>query len=159
MSELSIPLADAVVTEINDGSWSQEITAYRHFLPRWSLEQLGTIRVSVVPGDVDTEWGDRDSESHGLVVDIAVQKRLEEPISEVDDDTHASKAAPEGDPLIELADELSRHFLGTFVELDDGTRCYCARRKRRVVFLPEHLRQNILTTVATCYFQADQDLP
>jgi hypothetical protein len=44
-----IDLADAVVAELNTASFSQALTAQRHYQPRFDLSEMAGLHVSVVP--------------------------------------------------------------------------------------------------------------
>ena len=48
-----IQLADAGVTDLNAATFSQALVVARAYLPRWKLEELTNVRVTVVPKDDD----------------------------------------------------------------------------------------------------------
>mgnify|MGYP007112161168 CR=1 FL=1 len=50
-----IELADAIVTELNTHTFSQPVTAARHYLPTFDLQEMHTLHVSVVPTSVASQ--------------------------------------------------------------------------------------------------------
>lgn len=77
MSSQIASIADAMVTLLNAGTFTQEFTATRKWIPKVDLEDLGTICVTVVPKDYVRENETRISVRKTFQVDIGVQKRLE----------------------------------------------------------------------------------
>lgn len=76
-ASLPIDVADAVVTELNGGTFSQTLNAVRHYRPQFELAELKMLRTSVVPkGMVTTSLG-RTSNQHDVSVDVAVQKKVD----------------------------------------------------------------------------------
>ncbi|HND54215.1 MAG TPA: hypothetical protein PLV92_17515, partial [Pirellulaceae bacterium] len=71
-----VQLADAVVADLNAATFSQPFTAQRSYLPRWKLEELATIRVTVVPKDDVGERASRAQWQEDYQLDVAIQQRL-----------------------------------------------------------------------------------
>lgn len=94
-------LADALVTALNDESFSQAFTAVRSYLPAFELEDLADLRVSVVPHGQAIEKEARGIVRWQCVMDVGIQKR-------VDPDTLA-----EGDVLAALVEEMCEFLLDT----------------------------------------------
>ncbi len=91
-------LADAIVTELNAATFSQEFAAIRKWLAKWTLPQLATLRVSVVPGPATYETASRGQDDERHEMDIAVQKKI-------DPDTNS-----EVDALVKFMEEIIAHF-------------------------------------------------
>jgi hypothetical protein len=70
-----IDIADAVVATLNAGTFSQAFTAERHYLPRFELPDLATLRVSVVPKGITSQALDRKRDQNDYRIDVAVQHK------------------------------------------------------------------------------------
>ena len=91
-----VTLADAVVQQLNAASFSRPFTAARHYLPRFELAEMVTLRVSVVPRSVTSQALDRKRDSFDYRIDVAVQQKLD--------------PTPEHlDALMELVEEIADH--------------------------------------------------
>lgn len=75
MSTISI-LADAVAEHINAGTYAQPVSAVRTYQPAFTLEELGELRVSVVPRTTTVTAASRESSTYEHVLDVGVQKKL-----------------------------------------------------------------------------------
>lgn len=71
-------IADAVVARLNAGSggFSMPFTAVRRYQPVFALEDLATLRVSVVPRSLAIVGASRQTSQFDAQIDIGVQKRL-----------------------------------------------------------------------------------
>lgn len=98
MSSLIAQISDAIVTELNAQTFSQEFTAVRKWLAKWTLPELATLRVSVVPGPATYTMASRGQDDERHEIDIAVQKKIDA----------GSIAAV--DILVELMEEFIAHF-------------------------------------------------
>jgi hypothetical protein len=76
-ASLPIDIAEAVVTELNAGAFSQALNAMRHYRPQFELAELKTLRASVVPKGIVTTSLGRTSNQHDVSVDVAVQKKVD----------------------------------------------------------------------------------
>ena len=75
MSTISA-LADAVAEHINAGTYAQPVLAVRTYQPAFTLEDLGQLRVSVVPRTTTVSAASRESSTYEHVLDVGVQKKL-----------------------------------------------------------------------------------
>jgi hypothetical protein len=91
-------IADALAAHINAGTFSQPVSAERVYQPAFTLEDLATLRVSVVPRTVSITAASRDSSAFECVVDVGVQKKLP-----------AENDQAEIDGLLELTEEIADH--------------------------------------------------
>ena len=66
----------AVVTEVNTGSYSEAFTAQRYYQPVFSLPDMSTLHVSVVPKSILLEASSRSDQQYEVAIDIAVQKKI-----------------------------------------------------------------------------------
>ena len=71
-----IDIAEAVKEELNGGTFSQSLTAERHYQPVFELKDMKTLHVTVVPKDIEMQLATRSSSQHDCRVDVAVQKKL-----------------------------------------------------------------------------------
>ncbi len=76
MSSEVIDIADAVVAELNDGSFSQAFTALRKYRPEFELKELAELQVTVVPRSLERSIAGRGCRQIDYDIDIAVQKRI-----------------------------------------------------------------------------------
>ena len=75
MSTIST-LADAVADHISAGTFSQPVSAVRTYQPAFTLEELGELRVSIVPRTTTVTAASRESSTFEHVLDVGVQKKL-----------------------------------------------------------------------------------
>jgi hypothetical protein len=109
-------IADAVVADLNEGTFSQELNAVRRWVAKWALTDLSTLRVTVVPGPSSYEPLDRRRDDQRHEMDIAVQKRV------------VPEKNSEIDPLVGLLEEFIEHFRSR--ELTAGAKAVkCTRRQ------------------------------
>lgn len=101
-TDLVIPIADAVVHELNDHAFTLPFMAVRRYRPRLSVKtDLDAPRVTVVPrGCVETALG-RALVQFDVSVDVAVQRKL---------DRWDDGAADEAAPLLGLVEEIRAFF-------------------------------------------------
>lgn len=84
MSTISA-LADAVAEHINAGAYAQPVSAVRTYQPAFTLEELGALRVSVVPRTTTVTAASRESSTFEHVLDVGVQKKLPAPSQDGDE--------------------------------------------------------------------------
>lgn len=120
-------IADAVVAQLNAGTFSQSFTAERAFLPVFELSDLKNVRVTVVPKGVAIIPGGRSHNQHDYAVDAAVQKKLD-----------AADNA-EIDPLVTLVDEIADFFRLKRLESYPGA--VWLKTENEPVYSQEHLDQ------------------
>ncbi len=120
-------IADAVVAQLNAGTFSQSFTAERAFLPVFELSDLKSVRVTVVPKGVTIIPGGRSHNQHDYAIDVAVQKKLD-----------AADNA-EIDPLVTLVDEIADFFRLKRLESYPGA--IWLKTENEPVYSQEHLDQ------------------
>lgn len=74
---VSVALAKAVVTRLNAGSYETAFTAERRRLIDWKRQQLQTVQVSVMGGDVDSEPRNRSADQDDHTIHIGIQKLVD----------------------------------------------------------------------------------
>ena len=128
-------IADAVVTDLNLGAFSQALTAARAYRPAVELEQLKDLHVIVIPKATTREMVARNQAEHETQIDIGVQKR-------VDPSDNAAC-----DALDSLCEEIASLFAGRV--LGDNL-AICTQVERKPLYDPEHLSQKrVFTGVIT----------
>ena len=139
MSAVIVQLADAIVTDLNAATFSQSFIAQRTYLPRWKLEELAMIRVSVVPKDDVSERASRTQWQEDYQLDVAVQQKL------------GTNETTQMDGLLLLGQELADYFKSRNPSGDLATLVAVGFAP---LFDPEHLeKHNTLTTVITLTFR------
>jgi hypothetical protein len=133
-------IADAVVAELNGHTFSQPLTAARHYRPLFDLKDMAALHVSVVPKGASAERLDRSRHQEEYQVDVAVQKKVEA----LDNATL--------DPLAGLVEEI-----GLFLR-DRRLASYPAavwlRTENVPIYAPEHLDElRQFTSVLTLTFR------
>jgi hypothetical protein len=98
MSSRAAQIADAAVADLGAGQFSQEFTAVRKWIAKWTLPDLGTLRVTVVPGPASYEPLDRRRDDERHEMDLAVQKKVN------------PNDNGEVDALVGLLEEFVEHF-------------------------------------------------
>lgn len=135
-----VDIADAVVSALNAGSFSQPIAARRMYLPQFDLTAMKDLHVTVVPKGVQILPGGRSHNQHDFAIDVAVQKKLE----------RADNA--EIDALMDLVDELADHF--RFKRLEDFPNAVWLKTDHQAVYAQEHLQEmRQFTSVLTFTFR------
>lgn len=98
---IGVQLADAVVTELNDTTFSEQFTATRSYAPVFDLKTLNVTHVTVVPGTVKQEIVTRSKQSEDThEVSIAVERVIN------------VKDLITSDAVAELLQEINDHFKG-----------------------------------------------
>jgi hypothetical protein len=139
MPAVIVQLADAIVSDLNAASFSQPVVVQRTYLPRWKLEELATIRVSVVPKDDVGERASRAQWREDYQLDVAIQQRL------------GANEAAQMDGLILLGQELADYFK---TRNPTGNLATLTAVAFAPLFDPEHLEKHkTLTTVINLTFR------
>ena len=76
MSSEIIDIADAIVAELNDHSFSVSFVSTREYAPEFELKELAELKVTVVPRGLERNIAGRGSRQNDYQVDIAIQKRV-----------------------------------------------------------------------------------
>ena len=116
-------IADAVVTELNAGSFSVPFTVERLYRPDFELSDMKNLHVSVVPHGLEMSTAGRALSQQDVQIDLAVQKKLD-----------AADNA-EIDALMGLVEELAE-FLRTKRQFGDAV---WVRTENSPVYSQEHL--------------------
>jgi hypothetical protein len=134
-----IQIADAVVAQLNAATFSQPLTAARHYAPSFNLPDMKTLHVTVVPRGISSTSLDRRRDTFSYEIDLAVQKKT--------DMVQASL-----DALMTLVEEIADHFrVGPLASFPDAR---CMDVKNAPVFSPEHLDEfRQFTSVVTLTFR------
>ena len=123
MSEI-IDIADAVVEELNAGSYSQSFTAERHYLPELKLTETEDLHVLVVPAVIEMGQPARNALLYDYSIDVGILKKLQ------------AADADEVDPLVDLVQEIADSLrLKRLTEYPDAA---WVRAVNEPVFVREH---------------------
>ncbi len=134
-----LDIADAVVAQLNAASFSQSLTAERHYQPKFDLSEMTELRVSVVPRSLASKSLDRNRDTFDYLIDVAVQKK-----------TDMSQAAL--DALMALVEEIADHFRTQLLAGYPNARC--TEVKNEPVYALEHLDEfRQFTSVITLTFR------
>jgi len=76
LSSEIIDIADAIVAELNDHSFSVSFVSTREYAPEFELKELAELKVTVVPRGLERNIAGRGSRQNDYQVDIAIQKRV-----------------------------------------------------------------------------------
>jgi len=117
-------IADAVVAELNDASFSREFTAARSYLPRFELPEMAELHVTVVPRGLAITTASRAGHRHDYRIDVAVQRKLQ------------STDASEVDGLMGLMEEVADHFRGRTLDTPPAA---CVAVENEPVYVAEHM--------------------
>lgn len=136
-------IADAVVAELNGGSFGQPLTAQRAYVPVFDLGEMANLHVTVVPRAASTERADRSSRQFDYSIDVAVQKKLSPP---------PGGGNQESDELMLLVERIGDYFFGrrpaTF------NQAVCTKVDNDPIYSPEHWREmRQFTSVLTLVFR------
>jgi len=74
--KLAIDCADAIVAELNGGTFCEPIVVMRRVLPEFELAELKTLTVTVVPKSVEMTNVTRQSTSYEVAIDIGIQQKI-----------------------------------------------------------------------------------
>ena len=121
-----IDIANAVVSQLNGASLSQPLSAERHYQPRFDLEEMTDLHVSVVPRSLSSRALDRNRHSFDYQVDVAIQQKTD--VSE-----------GELDPLMSLVEEIADHLRNN--RLTDHPDARVTGISNDPVYSPEHLEE------------------
>jgi hypothetical protein len=121
-------VAEAIKSEIEGGAWSLPATVVREHLPQYTLPQLDSLRISVVPRGSELERLTRGSKTHVCEVDVGVIGKLES-LDNAGLDAHVA-----------LADEIVSHFHQRQLEAFDNA--FCGASRPDPIFDPGVLESN-----------------
>ena len=134
-------VADAMVAELNAYSFSLPFTAVRTFLPRYKLDELEDLHVTVVPISDSVLPGDRGKSRHDYEIDVAVQQKID------------SLDNADVDPLIGLTEEIVDYFRGKRLTLSPSA--VWGTTEVKALYAVEHMEQlRQFTSVVAFTFRA-----
>ena len=88
MGAVSVDLARAVANELAEAppeNFGQQLRPVRAYAPTFELEELQKLRISVAPREQITAIAGRKAQEEDLVIDVAVQQRVEtEDLTKID---------------------------------------------------------------------------
>jgi hypothetical protein len=135
-----LDIADAVVDDLNAGSFSLPFTATRAYVPRFDLPDMADLRVTVVPKGLAIATASRADHQHDYRVDVGVQQKFEE------------GDAAELDPLMGLVEEIADMFRGAALETDPAAVCVAV--ENGPIYAQEHMREKrLFTSILTLTFR------
>jgi len=80
-----ITIAEAVVTRLNAGDYSQEFTAERKYVPKYDLKDVKTLQVAVVPRSQAIARASRTEDYFDCAAHVGVMKKVDpDDLDEVD---------------------------------------------------------------------------
>jgi len=136
----SVDIADAVVTELNAGTFGLPFTAQRRLLPEYKLQEMEELRVTVVPQAVEISLAHRSACQNDIQIDIGVQKKIT-----ADLDTEAAQ-------LIVLVEEIIDYL--RLRRLTDVPQVLWIRTRNEPIYAREHLaQQRLFTSVLTVTYR------
>lgn len=101
---MATDIADAVAVELNIGNFGDKFTAERVTIPRFEIEELAELHVSVIPKSISFSRASKTISKYIVTIDIGIQKKIaENPLAEV---------ALLGDVVDEIASYLQDRTLG-----------------------------------------------
>ena len=122
-----IDLCDAVVAELNAGTFSHPVAAVRHYVPQYDLSEMHSLHVTVVPHEVRLAGGDRSRGQADFSIDVAVQQKLN------------AADNSEIDQLTGFTEELMDHFRAR--RLGSYPNAAWLKTEQRVLYAPEHIAE------------------
>lgn len=139
MAAAILQLADAIVAALNDHDFEQPVTAVRTYLPRYRLEELDQVKLTIVPKDDEGEREARGLWQDDYSVDLAIQKRLTSP----DETTEMDGLVLLGQRIVDFLRSAKLGVPATFL-----------RSGFAPLFDPDHLEQHqTLTTVVNLVYR------
>jgi len=159
MTHVAIDIADAVVKALNeapaetftsdivddgdDGKLVRSFTAVRYYLPVFTLEDMKTLHVSVVPKSVAEQIDTRNTTQGEYQVDIAVQKQAD------------PSDLAEIDSLAAFVQEIADFF--RFKRLENYESALWVATLNQPIYSAEHLeKMHQFTSVLTLTFQVER---
>lgn len=144
-----IAIAEAVKDELN-AAYAAQFTAIREYRPVFTLEELTTLRCTVVPRQESSQGpaADRGSDVFEYAVDVALQQKLADPAD-----------LAEKDALMFLAEQIGDLFRGKTMDPPDA-RCIrvgneVGKKPENVPYLPDDLEsRHVFSAVVTLFWQA-----
>lgn len=142
-------LADAVVTAINAGSYSQTFTAVRRNHVAYELSDMATLHVTVVPQTISAADAARGKRAFDYAIGVGVQIRLSR-------DSAGELLNTAIDPYLTLCEEIDDVLeAARTLSLADGTQCHWLSSEQSPLFVRQHLDEwNQFTAIVTHTYRA-----
>jgi hypothetical protein len=121
-----IDIADSVVAQLNGATLSQPVVAARYYQPRFGVEEMDALHVSVVPRSITNKTLDRTHDLFDYKIDMAIQKRCDGSLTSID-------------VLMDLVEEICDLFRSQRLLSFPGARC--VEVQNDPVYAPEHLEE------------------
>ena len=138
--KIAIDIADAIVAELQSGSFSESVTVVRRVLPEYQLSELKALTVTVVPKSVQITNITRESSSYEVAVDIGIQQKISK-------DTDAEVTRLSG-IVTEVVNFLNRRTLAALPQVQFKSVA------NEPVYAPEHLSENrLFTSIVTLTYK------
>lgn len=139
---VAVSVADALVAMLNAASLSQEFTAVRKLIPKYTLEELDTLRVTVVVRAVEPSLITRGHVTEDYTIDVAVQKKI-------NPDTPGVSGG--ADALMYLVEEIRDLLLGE--RLTTYSDAMCTAITSDPLARPDHLvSDRVFTSLIGCKY-------
>ena len=99
MASRIVQIADDVVTVVNGGSYTipDTVTAVRYYVPEYKMEDIKTLKVSVIPNDNPEQLTARNVSQRDFIISVGVQKKT-------------TNITTDFDALVELVEEINAIF-------------------------------------------------
>ena len=139
-----VQIADAVAASINDASdadgFAETVQAVRAYRPSFDLEQLGELKVTVVPRSINTANLARQQSQVDCTVDVGLQQRVD-----AGDDARL-------DAMLDLAEQIGDHL--RHKRLPGAPQAAWLSIEHEPVVAAEHLdERSTLTTVMSVTYR------
>lgn len=138
-----IDIADATVSQIQSAAVTLDIdpaNVARIYIPQWDLEDLGELRISVVPRVMEFMPLDRATNKLHGIIDVAVQKKC------------SGRDESLIDPLVTLVEQIADLF--RLKRLDAFVAARCVKVEQAVLVSQEHWQElNLFTSLITLTFE------
>ena len=142
--------ADAVAAELNAApvqTFEPPFTATRLYRPRFEVEDLADLRVSIVPRGVTVQAATRSAHAYDVQVDVAVQQKLPTP------DTEGQVDAFIGSRLA-LVQQIGDYLRRRPLLLSENQQAIWTGMENRPVYAVEHLDElRVFTSVLTLTYR------
>lgn len=133
MSSPIATIADAVATALNGaGTFALPFSAVRIYRPEFNLEDMGTLHVTVIPGNVVRRQIARRLVERLYSVGVLVQRKV------------TAETNEEIDPLIEVADQIAE-YIGPG-ELANSGGAEWVETEHEPIYDPDHMKEMKLFT-------------
>lgn len=124
---VGMQVAAAITAELNATEFSQSFTAVRGYIPMYKLDEIDSLKVTVMLRTDERENIARGMTGNRVTVDVAIQKRF---------DSHANSAI---DPLMVLGREIQRHF--ERLRLPGMEEAAHTGTENEPAYIPEHMME------------------